>query len=103
MIYSTPFKFRAPTPRTAMAQAFNGSSEYAHSQYRLTLAPYAKASISFWLNWASFADDDRLAVEYSSNYNRYAGTFIVVLGIAIMFYMKAYFFKPRGRSAAAAA
>jgi hypothetical protein len=77
MIYSTPFKFRAPTPRTAMAQAFAGSSQHTHSQYRLTLAPYAKASISFWLNWTTFADDDRLAVEYSSNYNRNAGTFII--------------------------
>jgi hypothetical protein len=28
---------------------------------------------------------------------KYAGTLIVVLGIATMFYMKAYFFKPRGR------
>jgi len=29
---------------------------------------------------------------------KYAGTLIVVLGIAIMFYMKAYFFKSRGKT-----
>jgi hypothetical protein len=29
---------------------------------------------------------------------KYAGSLIVVLGIATMFYMKAYFFKPRGRA-----
>jgi hypothetical protein len=28
---------------------------------------------------------------------KYAGTALVVLGIATMFYMKAYFFKPRGK------
>jgi hypothetical protein len=31
---------------------------------------------------------------------KYAGSLIVVLGICVMFYMKAYFFKPRGRQAA---
>jgi hypothetical protein len=34
---------------------------------------------------------------------KYAGSLIVVLGIATMFYMKAYFFKPRGRTSAEAA
>lgn len=34
-------------------------------------------------------------------YFKYSGTIIVVLGIFIMFYMKAYFFKPRARSATA--
>jgi hypothetical protein len=33
-------------------------------------------------------------------YFKYGGTVIVVLGIFTMFYMKAYFFKPRGRVAA---
>jgi Concanavalin A-like lectin/glucanases superfamily len=76
MIYSTPFKYRGPTPRTAMAQSFNGSSQYTRSQYILTLAPYAKLTISFWLNWTKFDDDDQLAAEYSANYNSNRGSFI---------------------------
>jgi Concanavalin A-like lectin/glucanases superfamily len=75
VIYSTPFKFRAPTPRTAMAQSFDGKRQFGRSQYILTLKVYARLTVSFWLNWTGYSDDGRLAAEYSANYNWHGGTF----------------------------
>ena len=46
------------------------------------------------LSGLTVADDPGL-------YCKYAGSVLLVLGIATMFYMRAYFFKPRGRTAAA--
>ena len=34
-------------------------------------------TVEFWMKWSAFADDDHLALEFTPNFNEYAGGFLV--------------------------
>jgi PKD repeat protein len=43
----------------------------------LDLSARGVITVEFWLNWASYSNDDRLAMEFTSNFNNNAGGFLV--------------------------
>lgn len=58
-----------------MARSFNGSSDFVSTA--INLSAFNKISIGFWLNWTTFANDDKLALEFSTNYGANSGGFII--------------------------
>jgi hypothetical protein len=59
-----------------MARSFNGTSDYLASASALTLG-VARIAVSFWIN-TTFAADDDILLELSSNSNSTAGTFKII-------------------------
>ncbi len=61
-----------------MARQFDGATQSLQSSAPLDLsAAFDLLTLSFWLWWNGFANDDQLALEYSANFNTNAGAFIV--------------------------
>jgi len=60
-------------PNTAIG--FNGASDWGKAN--LDLSSRSVITVEFWLNWASYSNDDRLAMEFTSNFNNNAGGFLV--------------------------
>jgi PKD repeat protein len=65
----------ALTGDTDTAVSFSGSADAATAN--LNLSATNKLTIEFWLKWDSYADDDRLAMEFTPNFNQNAGGFLV--------------------------
>jgi PKD repeat protein len=63
----------AVQPGTAVA--FNGTSD--SGTIPLNLAGTSKLTVEFWLKWNQYANDDALAMEYTSNFNENEGGFLV--------------------------
>jgi PKD repeat protein len=63
----------AGDPNTAAR--FDGTSAYARAN--LDLSQTRTATVEFWLKWNAYAGDDRLAMEFTPNFNNSAGGFIV--------------------------
>lgn len=59
-----------------MARQFNGTDQALNSASALTLSTHPVITLSFWMYWDAFADDDDLAAEYTNNFNAKNG-FIV--------------------------
>ncbi|MDX6609099.1 MAG: hypothetical protein QOF85_1024 [Solirubrobacterales bacterium] len=57
------------------AVSFDGVNDNAKAS--LSLSSTQRLTIEFWLNWTSYANDDRLAFEYTSNFNNTSGGFLV--------------------------
>jgi PKD repeat protein len=57
------------------AVAFNGTSDAA--QANLDLSGTSQVTVEFWLKWNAYADDDRLAFEFTPNFNSNQGGFLV--------------------------
>ncbi|MEZ5121290.1 MAG: LamG domain-containing protein [Solirubrobacterales bacterium] len=57
------------------AARFNGTSGAAQAD--VDLSATNKVTVEFWLKWNAYANDDRLAVELTSNFNQNDGGFIV--------------------------
>lgn len=57
------------------AARFDGSSSAASAP--VDLSETDEATIEFWLNWAAYANDDALAMEFTPNFNSTAGGFLV--------------------------
>src|SRR5262249_50446450 len=57
------------------AVRFNGTSAAASANVNLSAT--SKLTIEFWLKWNSYANDDRLAMEFTSNFNSNRGGFLV--------------------------
>ncbi len=53
--------------KLGQAVSFNGSTQAASAP--VNLSSTAIVSISFWLKWTAFANDDKLAFEYTNNFN----------------------------------
>jgi hypothetical protein len=62
---------------TNHGRQFNGTSDYLNSPSLSSLAGKTQVSLSFWMYWNTFANNDSLAFETSSNYNSNSGAFIV--------------------------
>jgi PKD repeat protein len=60
-------------PGTAVG--FNGTSDFG--TVPLTLGGTTQLTVEFWLKWNSYANNDALAMEYTSNFNENAGGFVV--------------------------
>ncbi|MFZ1996062.1 MAG: N,N-dimethylformamidase beta subunit family domain-containing protein [Solirubrobacteraceae bacterium] len=54
---------------------FNGTSNYASAP--IDLSATSKVTVEFWLNWAAYANNDALAMEYTPNFNNQPGGFLV--------------------------
>jgi YD repeat-containing protein len=63
----------AGDPNTAVR--FDGTDDSASAN--VNLSSTNKATVEFWLKWNSYANDDRLAMEFTPNFNNNAGGFIV--------------------------
>jgi PKD repeat protein len=63
----------AGDPNTAAR--FDGSDDYAKANVNLSTTN--KATVEFWLKWNAYAGDDRLAMEFTPNFNDNAGGFLV--------------------------
>jgi PKD repeat protein len=63
----------AGDPNTALR--FDGVNDYASAN--VDLSSTNKVTIEFWLKWNQFANDDRLAMEFTNNFNSNAGGFLV--------------------------
>jgi YD repeat-containing protein len=57
------------------AATFDGTNDAA--QAAVNLSGSSKLTIEFWLKWTAYANDDRLALEYTSNFNNTSGGFLV--------------------------
>ncbi len=60
---------------SSTSAAFNGSSGAAHAA--VNLSGTHELTVEFWMKWSSFAEDDRLALEFTPNFNEYTGGFLV--------------------------
>jgi YD repeat-containing protein len=63
----------AGDPNTAAR--FDGSDDNAKVNLNLSTTP--KLTVEFWMNWSQFANDDRLAMEFTPNYHDNAGGFLI--------------------------
>ncbi len=55
--------------------SLNGSNQYGTA--KLDLSATSAVTLSFWMNWNSYANDDRLAAEFTSNFNNSTVGFMV--------------------------
>ncbi|MGH8939735.1 MAG: LamG-like jellyroll fold domain-containing protein, partial [Actinomycetes bacterium] len=66
---------------TNAAASFNGTSN--HARAALNLSATSAVTVEFWLRWNAFANDDDLAMEFTSNFNGNAGGFLIDPNAAI--------------------
>jgi YD repeat-containing protein len=57
------------------AASFDGSNDTASA--KLDLSGSSQLTLEFWLNWAAYANNDRLAFEFTPNFNNNDGGFLV--------------------------
>jgi PKD repeat protein len=57
------------------AASFDGSSAAASAP--VDLSGSSQLTVEFWLNWAAYANNDRLAMELTPNFNENSGGFLV--------------------------
>jgi hypothetical protein len=55
--------------------SFNGANQYGSVALDLSTTP--AVTLSFWMNWTAYANDDRLAMEFTSNFNNSSIGFMV--------------------------
>ncbi len=60
-------------PNTAIS--FNGTSD--SGAIPMNLASSSAVTVEFWLKWASYANDDALAMEFTPDFNQSSGGFLV--------------------------
>ncbi len=65
----------AVTGDTDTSVSFNGTTSAATAN--VDLSATSKLTVEFWLKWDSYANDDRLAMEFTSNFNSNVGGFLV--------------------------
>jgi PKD repeat protein len=57
------------------AARFDGSND--HATANLNLSGTSKVTVEFWMNWTTFANDDRLAMEFTPSYHDNAGGLLI--------------------------
>jgi hypothetical protein len=57
--------------------SLQGSGAAACASIPLQLSAYTKASVSFWLYWPAFANDDKFAMEYGTTNNIVGSGFVI--------------------------
>ena len=61
---------------TTRGLALQGSGVAACASVPIDLSPYTKATVSFWMYWDAYANDDKFAMEYGAEFNTNSGFFI---------------------------
>jgi hypothetical protein len=74
--YGGAVTFGTTGPVGNRAAIFPGGSG-SHASVALNLSAYSAVTLSFWLWWNAFANDDALAFEFNSNYGQSPGGFYV--------------------------
>lgn len=59
----------------ATSASFNGSTGAAHAP--LDLSSTGEVTVEFWMKWKAYANDDALALEFTTNFNEHPGGFLV--------------------------
>jgi YD repeat-containing protein len=62
-------------PKANAAASFDGASGGASAP--LELSGTSKLTVEFWLNWAAYANDDDLALEFTQSFNNVNGGFLI--------------------------
>jgi PKD repeat protein len=57
------------------AVSFNGTTDAASAS--LSLSSTSQLTVEFWMKWNSYGNDDKLAMEYTPNFNSTSGGFII--------------------------
>ena len=60
---------------TNAAASYDGADDFASAP--LNLSAHSSVTVEFWLKWDAFANNDDLALEFTSNFNNVAGGFLV--------------------------
>jgi PKD repeat protein len=60
---------------SSTASLFDGSSGSAHAP--VDLSGTHRLTVEFWMKWSSYGPDDRLALEFTPNFNEHLGGFLV--------------------------
>ena len=60
---------------SSTASLFDGSSGAAHAP--VDLSGTHQLTVEFWMKWSSYGPDDRLALEFTPNFNEHSGGFLV--------------------------
>jgi Tol biopolymer transport system component len=60
---------------SSTASLFDGSSGAAHAT--VDLSGTHQLTVEFWMKWSSYGPDDRLALEFTPNFNEHSGGFLV--------------------------
>jgi hypothetical protein len=56
---------------------FDGTNDYLSTAAAIDLSSVSTITVEFWLNWDAYADNDDLAMEFSTNYNANTDSFMV--------------------------
>ena len=77
LVHASVAKDADATTGTVQGQAgsFNGISSFA--AIPINLSSTSALTIAFWLNWTTNGANDKLAMEFTSNYNSSTGGFII--------------------------
>lgn len=67
---------REGNPNSAFS--FNGISDYIRTTNAIDLSSFGKLTISFWLNWATFSNDNDLCIELTPSFVSNTGGFIII-------------------------
>jgi len=65
----------ALTLDTNTAASFDGTNDAATAS--LNLSGTRQLTVEFWLNWSTYANDDKLAFEFTPNFNNTNGGFLI--------------------------
>jgi alpha-tubulin suppressor-like RCC1 family protein len=60
---------------SATSALFDGSTGTAHAG--VDLSSTHELTVEFWMKWGAYASDDRLALEFTPNFNEYSGGFLI--------------------------
>lgn len=59
----------------AVSTKFNGSSDAA--SHAIDLSPYRQITLSWWMYWDAFANNDKVAFEYTPTWNSNSGLLVI--------------------------
>jgi hypothetical protein len=74
-LYNSTVWMSGPSCAIGGCLAFNGSKQYGVAA--LDLSDTSVVTVAFWMNWASYANNDNLAMEFGSNFNSVTTGFMI--------------------------
>jgi Glycosyl hydrolases family 18/Concanavalin A-like lectin/glucanases superfamily/Putative Ig domain len=74
-LFNTPSWLTGASCVAGSCLSFNGANQYG--SVALNLSDTSAVTLSFWMNWTAYANDDRLALEFTPNFNYAATGFMV--------------------------
>ncbi|HWR52618.1 MAG TPA: glycosyl hydrolase family 18 protein [Bryobacteraceae bacterium] len=74
-LYNNPSWLTGTSCRIGACLSFNGSNQ--HASAAVDISGTQAVTVSFWMSWSSYANDDRLALEFTPNFNSSTVGFMV--------------------------